>query len=95
MNLIVNAVQNKQLLLFKYDDLVRLVEPHAVGHNKKGDVVLRGFQTGGQSASGGLGWKLFNMTKAEDLSVDYKTFEAPRDGYTKGDRAMSAILAEL
>lgn len=95
MNVIVNAVQNKQRLLFKYDDLVRLVEPHAVGHNRKGEVVLRGFQTGGQSSSGGLGWKLFNMTKAQDLSVDYTTFDAPRDGYSKGDRAMADIIAEL
>jgi predicted DNA-binding transcriptional regulator YafY len=90
-----DAVKDRKVLAFDYDGKPRLVEPHAVGTNKKGDSVLRGFQVTGDSATNSTAWKLFTLEKIENLSVVALTSQAPRPGYKAGDKAMVTILAEL
>jgi hypothetical protein len=96
INLLRVALERRDLLQFNYDDKSRTVEPHALGLNKKGELVMRAFQVGGQSATSDTGWKLFTLEKATDLVVvmDGES-RAPRPGYKKGDKAMVTILAEL
>lgn len=89
------AVNDRQILAFDYDGKPRLVEPHALGLNKKDQLVLRAFQVTGDSATASQAWKLFTVDKMENLSSVALASQAPRPGYKAGDRAMSTILAEL
>lgn len=89
------AVDTRKHLAFDYDGQPRIVEPHALGLNKKGEIVLRAFQVAGGSATDPVAWKLFNLTKAGNLTVVDQTSQAPRPGYKPGDRAMAIIITEL
>lgn len=95
IDLLKTAVENRQLLAFTYDGLPRLVEPHAVGTNRKGQMVMRAWQLAGESATVVAGWKLFTLEKATNLQLVALPSSAPRSGYKTGDKAMLAILAEL
>lgn len=92
---VANALKDKRCLSFLYDGETRLVEPHALGRNSAGDLILRGFQIAGGSGTASLGWKLFKLDKAEELAVSDFTSIAPRPGYKPGDRAMATILVEI
>ena len=92
---ICDAIENKRLLTFNYDGLPREIEPHAHGISSKGKEVVRGYQTGGQSSSGPLGWRLWDVTKMESLRVCKSTFASPRPDYVKGDSQMRSVHCEL
>ena len=92
---LVPATTDRKVLAFEYDGKARLVEPHAVGINKKGEAVMRGFQFTGDSATSASAWKLFTVSKMEALTILDMISHAPRPGYKAGDKAMSEILAEL
>jgi hypothetical protein len=97
LSLLKTAVEDRKLLFFDYDGQPRLVEPHAFGTNKKGQLILRGFQVLGGSATTATGWKLFTLEKATNLIVtgELGTSQAPRPGYKAGDKAMVEIFAQL
>lgn len=92
---IVNAIRTKQLLSFTYNELPRLVEPHAVGLSTAGNQVLRCFQVGGSHSKAGHDWDLVKLEKIVGLAVTGEHFAGPRPGYKRGDSAMSMIHAEL
>jgi predicted DNA-binding transcriptional regulator YafY len=86
------ALEQRHLLQFDYDDKPRLVEPHALGLNKKGEVILRAYQVDGETP----GWKLFILERAEMITIrDDVESMAPRPGYKAGDKAMTEVFAEL
>lgn len=96
INLLRSALEAKTVWRFDYDGMVRVVEPHALGTNKKGELILRAFQVDGDSASNGQGWKLFVLERATQIEVlENGDSQAPRPGYKPGDRAMVEILSEL
>lgn len=92
---ICEAIEAKRLLVFDYDGLPREIEPHAHGTSSTGKEVVRGFQTGGQSSSGPLGWRLWNVAKMESFVVSESTFEGPRPDYVQGDLHMRPVHCEL
>lgn len=93
---ITQAIRERRLLSFIYDDLPRIIEPHAYGTTANSSEVLRAYQTGGQSSSGKIeGWKLITVEKIVGLRLCEETFPAPREGYKQGDKAMLIIHAEL
>ena len=92
-DLLTAAVEDRCTLAFVYDDLVRIVEPHAVGFTSKGKLVLRGFQPDGDTQRG-LGWKLFTADKIQNLTT-LSPFDGPREGYKMGDKQIATILAQL
>ena len=93
---IVNAINNCKILEFEYEGHLRKVIPFAYGshvttHNK----VLRALQIAGTSESGKFDFpKLFNVEGITDIKVLDEAFEVP-DRYTKGDKAISPVEAEL
>lgn len=91
VTLLSQALEARQLFGFNYNDSPRIVEPHALGLNAKGEMVLRGYQTNGDTP----GWKLFVLEKAEVITVLETPSEAPRPGYKAGDKAMVTILSQL
>lgn len=82
---------------FTYDDLPRTVEVHAVGRSTKdGSLVLRGYQTGGESSRDDLPqWKLFTVDKIRSLTITLENSQAPREGYVQSDKQMGEILTEI
>lgn len=94
-SLLAQAVAERKLLAFSYDGLNRLVEPHAVGLNKSGLMVMRAWQLAGESATVVAGWKLFTLEKATNMSVVDLPSQAPRPGYKAGDKGIATIVAEL
>ncbi len=89
------AINSRYFLEFDYDGLPREVEPHAHGISLTGKEVVRGFQTGGRSSSGPLGWRLWDVAKMKSLSVSQSTFSGTRPGYVRGDSHMQRIHCQL
>ncbi len=95
IDLITDAIRRRIVLSFVYDGHTRHVEPHCLGTGKTDNHLLRGFQIGGQSNSRLPAWKLFDMSKAEQVELTEVGFVQAREGFKQGDRAMTAIIAEL
>lgn len=92
---ICQAIEAKRRLEFDYDGLPREVEPHAHGLSSAGNEVVRGFQTGGESSSEELGWRLWRVDKMVSLNVSDSTFSNTRSGYSQGDSQMHPVHCEL
>jgi hypothetical protein len=79
-----------------YKGIRRVVEPHAYGVSLKGSELLRCYQTcGGHESARPHNWALLTVSKITSLSVLEEGFSSPRDGYRRGDEAMSTIYAQL
>ena len=91
---ITNAIKNQNVITFDYEGESRTVEPHCYGVTTKGNEAIRAYQIDGYSSSGTMGWKLYDLSKADDVEVLNETFDI-RDGYKKGDKGMSRIFAEI
>jgi hypothetical protein len=92
---IIQAIDNLNVVEFYYEGELRVIEPHCYGITTAGNEGLRAYQTDGYSSSGKLGWKMYDLGKAEDLNVQDSNFAGPRVGYNKGDKGMKKIYAEL
>lgn len=92
---IVDAIENQSVIEFYYDGELRVVEPHCYGVTTAGNEGLRAFQIDGYSSTGKLGWKMYDLGKADDITITENQFEGPRPGYQSGDKGMSKIYAEL
>ena len=92
---ICTAIKSKHHLVFRYDRLPREIEPHAHGTSSTGKEVVRGFQTDGQSSSGPLGWRLWDVAKMESFRVSESTFTNVRPGYVRSDSQMHPVHCEL
>lgn len=93
--LIINAIKNQNVIEFYYEGELRIVEPHCYGETTAGNEGLRAFQVGGYSSSGKLGWKMYDIGKADDITNTGDSFDGPRPGYSRGDKGMSRIYAEI
>ena len=92
---ICQAISEKKLIEFDYDGGNRIVEPHCAGITTAGNPGLRGYQVGGYSSSGKMGWKMFDMSKAGSVSILDDHFDGPRSGYKQNDAGMSSIKCQL
>lgn len=94
---ICQAIRERRLIRLSYGWGSRLVEPHAYGVNDNGHELLRVFQISGASDSGQrFGWKLLRVDEIGTLLVLDDHFDAPRQGYRRGDSAMDdRIYCEL
>lgn len=73
------AIKEKRCIAIRYHDQrqVRVVEPHAVYANERGELVLDAYQTRGFSASGRPPpfWRPFRLKKISAVSLLKETFE--------------------
>lgn len=97
LELIVNAIENHHRLTIFYPPGERLIEPHAVGRSREGDLLLRAFQVSGASASGEHhNWKLFRLDRMGRPGESGENFDGPRPLYNPNDSAMKGgIIARL
>lgn len=91
---IIEAIENQNVIEFNYEGELRIVEPHCYGLTSKGNEGLRAYQVGGYSSSGSMGWKMYDLGKADDIEVTEETFET-RSDYKQGDKHMSKIFVEI
>ena len=89
------AIKSKRRLVFTYDGLAREIEPHVHGTTSKGKEVVRGFQTGGLSSSGPLGWRLWEVAKMQSFCVSESSFAEPRPDYVQSDPHMHPVHCAL
>lgn len=95
-DIIIEAIENRNLLEFNYDGHYRVVEPHTYGIFKNGSEKLAAFQVDGTSDKGDVpDWKLFTVEKINGLGILEDTFNGTRPGYRQGDSRMVEIHAEL
>lgn len=92
---IINAIENQLVVEFYYVNELRVVEPHCYGITTAGNEGLRAYQIDGYSSSGKLGWKMYNLEKAEDIIITEDSFDRPRADYRRGDKGMDNIYTEL
>jgi predicted DNA-binding transcriptional regulator YafY len=73
------AIKEKRCIAIRYHDQrqIRVVEPHAVYANERGELVLDAYQTRGFSASGRPPpfWRPFRLKKITAVSLLKETFE--------------------
>lgn len=94
--LITDAIRNRRVMNIGYGGYPRSIEPHAYGVSNEGSELLRAYQIhGGSDSVEQQGWKLFDLSKAGSISATQQTFSSARQGYKRGDKAMSRIYAEL
>ncbi len=95
-NIIREAIANKQLLEFVYNDKRRVVEPYTFGCSHRGDYTLSAFQIeGGSNSSRDLGWRQFILENIESLVILETSFNDIRDGYNPNDSRMSEIYITI
>lgn len=95
-NVALTAMRTGVCLKLQYDGYSRIVEVHAVGESKKGNICMRVYQVAGGSVSGdSVGWKLMTIEKAYTVHLTTMASEAPRQGYSRGDRDMTVIYGQL
>lgn len=77
-NLVLEAIENKRLIEFYYNNLPRIIEAHVYGITNGMKQVL-GYQTEGQSSKGGLpDWRRFDLAEMSDLVILAQTFPGRR-----------------
>ena len=100
-----NAIKKKRVIMIYYDGNdnggkgYRLIEPVCLGYSKKGNLVLRAWETEGASWSGKNegnhlpGWRLFRLDKIFTFKDTLDKFYDVRPNYNpNGDRSMERVL---
>lgn len=79
LSVLSQAIKEKRCIAIRYYDQrqIRVVEPHAIYANERGELVLDAYQTRGFSASGRRPpfWRPFRLKKISAVSLLKETFE--------------------
>lgn len=96
MEVIKNAVKKKQVLMICYKGLPRMVEAYIYGANRNGKEYIRGFQIGGTSCTEEVGWKMFDVSQIQAMTViPQQHFANARKGYAKTDPVITTVYAQV
>lgn len=95
LQMIMDAIKNRDVICFNYDGIARLAHPAAVGKSKTGKDTLRCYQVGGGHKEGGHAWDLCTIAKMSNFRLAGEKFVSNPPGYKKGDKGMIEIYAEL
>lgn len=87
-----NAIKNKTLIQFDYDNISRTVEPYCYGTTAAGNEALRGYQVSTEKAK--MAWKLYDLTKASNIVALNDKF-TPRKDYKPGDKIISTVINQI
>ena len=90
IRVISTAIKTRRVIQFRYRVLMRQVEPHALGYDKRGHLMLCGWQVTGLNR----GWQFYPLARLSGLSITDMHFDEPRQGCSAND-SMSQILAHL
>ena len=94
--LICEAIKNKRLLQFQYDNLTRVVEPHLLGRKTSGNDTLSAYLVRGYTESDKKPyWRTYLLSEIKNLVVLDEVFAGPRKGYNPYDKTMEHIYCRL
>jgi hypothetical protein len=95
-DLLVAAINGREVLKFLYEGYVRTVEPQTYGMSYTGRYVLRAYQISGESRSGQSKIaKLFDVAKISKLAQSGEHFKRALQSHNPQDSAMKVIFATL
>ncbi|MEO6527163.1 MAG: hypothetical protein ABIP93_11100 [Gemmatimonadaceae bacterium] len=90
------AITRRSIVMFEYDDLIRVVEPHRFGINSAGHEMLSGWLRAGYSRSDPAGgWRNYLLGDVSALQVLDAPFAGTRPGYTAHDPRMREVFCQL
>ena len=70
----------------------RVVEPHLLGRNRRGDTLVRAYQVAGRGHA--AGWRLLRLEEIEQAVETGERFRSPRAGYKPRDPVMAGGIIE-
>jgi len=90
------AISRKRLIELRYNDDVRVVEPHDYGI-KSGSTMLLAYQlrTSGRPRKSATGWRLFDVAKIEDCIILETPFKGSRGASGQQHHAWDALYARV
>ncbi|TXC74036.1 WYL domain-containing protein [Sphingorhabdus soli] len=83
------AIEARTVIEFDYKSSRRVVEPHLVGINRKGNLTLSAFQLSGGS---GVSFRAFMVDEISGLRTLDEGFDGPRPGFNPNDQTMDSVL---
>ena len=89
---ICNAIAQKRIITFWYENNQRTVEPWLLGYNQKQHLALSAWQLSGGSA---IGWREFLVSNISGLAITDRTFLNARQDYNPNDVRMVRILCRV
>lgn len=89
------AIGDKRIVEMTYDGHRRIVEPHAYGTSRRGNPVVRAYQTQGGHVTPGHDWCFFLEGKMQDVQDTGRRFQNPRPLYRRGDKHMTQIFSQV
>jgi hypothetical protein len=90
------AITRRCLVMFEYGDLIRVVEPHRLGINSAGHIMLSGWLRAGYSRSDPAGgWRNYLLSDIHALQVLAAPFAVARPGYAPYDPRMREVFCQL
>ena len=90
------AITRRSLVMFEYDDLIRVVEPHRFGVNSAGHIMLSGWLRAGYSRSDPAGgWRNYLVRDIRSFQLLDAPFAGTRPGYAAHDPRMGEVYCEL
>lgn len=76
IEMILDAMDWPQLIIFRYDGSDRVVAPFVIGVSSEGNPLMRGYQLEGVSRSGkGEGWRVFQIRKMGEVENHQDFFD--------------------
>jgi len=83
---ICQAIAERQLLMFHYGGVMRVVEPHLYGVNTAGHDALSAWMRAGWSRVDPEGeWRMYLVDEVSDLQALPERFDAPRPDFNPDD----------
>ena len=86
IDILVEAIETKHLVSFKYKNKNRRAEVYCIGTNANNEILVRCFEVPTE------GWKLFKMEEIKDLKLLQQRFYFTRPDYNPNDKSMVEVL---
>lgn len=86
---LITAIQLKQVVMFTYKHRIRKAEVYALGVSKAGNLVVRCYELHTK------GFKLFLVDDIKGLRLLPQQWTRVRSGYSKDDKSMVEVLAQV
>ena len=87
-----DAIRERRVVEFAYAGGSHSVEPHAVGYDGDGRLVLTGWQLSGKN---GPGLRDFVVKSMRLLTVTGRRFDGPRPDYDRDRTSMRKVVCRL
>ena len=96
LEIVKQAIENRNLLEFTYKNQLRIVEPYTYGTNRNGNQLLSAYQIAKECESTDkLGWKIFVLDQINDLKILKNSLKAIRTEQKLDDLKMSCVFSTV